>query len=99
MASEKILQNKFCTAKQIEPCDRISIGCRNLDHLLNGGFPVNGINELYGCSGVGKTQICLQLALQIQLPEDSGGKGQGSLNKVCVAINNPRHCRSGLHMH
>uniref|UniRef100_A0AAR5QJK9 RecA family profile 1 domain-containing protein n=1 Tax=Dendroctonus ponderosae TaxID=77166 RepID=A0AAR5QJK9_DENPD len=76
IASEKLLQNKFCTAKQIEPCHRISIGCTNLDGLLNGGIPVNGINELYGCSGVGKTQLSLQLALQIQLPVHLGGKGQ-----------------------
>ncbi|CAG9771330.1 unnamed protein product [Ceutorhynchus assimilis] len=67
-ASEEILKDKFITADQIKPCDRISTGCENIDKILLGGLPVNGITEIYGCSGVGKTQFCLQLALNIQLP-------------------------------
>lgn len=69
IAAEEIVRNKILTADQVPAWKRISTGCQNIDNILNGGIPVNGIIELYGCSGVGKTQLCLQLALQIQMNE------------------------------
>ena len=44
----------------------LSLGCSALDALLGGGVPQQGITELAGPSGAGKTQICLQLALEAQ---------------------------------
>ncbi|XP_066138721.1 DNA repair protein XRCC3 isoform X2 [Euwallacea fornicatus] len=66
-ASEDIIKGKFSSAYDIEPKARISTGCEKLDEMLLGGIPTIGISELYGCSGVGKTQFCLQLSIQHQL--------------------------------
>lgn len=38
---------------------------------------MNGITEIVGPSGVGKTQLCLQLSLTSQLPEEFGGLNKG----------------------
>lgn len=42
---------------------------------------MRGITEIYGASGVGKTQFCLQLAITVQYPEEHGGLSSG-----CVYI-------------
>ncbi|XP_060525785.1 DNA repair protein XRCC3-like isoform X2 [Cylas formicarius] len=68
-----MLKNKMCTALQLQELEMISSGCSQIDTLLKGGFPVNGIIEIVGSSGVGKTQLCMQLALQVQLPKNLGG--------------------------
>ncbi|XP_064620784.1 DNA repair protein RAD51 homolog 3-like isoform X3 [Lineus longissimus] len=46
-----------------------------LDELLGGGVPVTKITELCGAPGVGKTQICMQLSVDVQIPEAFGGIG------------------------
>mmetsp|Transcript_10741 Transcript_10741/g.13949 ORF Transcript_10741/g.13949 Transcript_10741/m.13949 type:complete len:330 (+) Transcript_10741:126-1115(+) len=46
---------------------KISFGCERLDSCFGGGVPVHGITEIAGQAGSGKTQLCLQLALQVQL--------------------------------
>ncbi|RLF49230.1 MAG: DNA repair and recombination protein RadA [Thermoplasmata archaeon] len=52
---------------------KITTGSKNLDELLGGGFETQGITELYGEFGSGKTQIVHQAAVNVQLPVDSGG--------------------------
>lgn len=43
---------------------RIPLRCHSLDTLLGGGLPFGkGITEIYGASGTGKTQICLQMVV------------------------------------
>lgn len=64
-------------AVHLAPWKRISTGCSQIDEIIRGGIPVNGITEIVGPSGVGKTQLCLQLSLMSQLPEDSGGANKG----------------------
>lgn len=44
-----------------------------MDSLLQGGIDIGCITEFYGQSGSGKTQLCLQLALNCQLPRQLGG--------------------------
>lgn len=44
--------------------------------ITKGGIPLNGITEIAGESGVGKTQLCLQLALMEQLPLHLNGKNK-----------------------
>ncbi|KAM3872249.1 DNA repair protein RAD51 homolog 3 [Diretmus argenteus] len=46
-----------------------------LDEALGGGFPVGKTTEICGAPGVGKTQLCLQLAVDVQIPECFGGGG------------------------
>lgn len=48
------------------------------------GVPTRGIIEISGEAGSGKTQICLQLSLTVQLPEQFGGFEKGmSLVLMC----------------
>ena len=58
----------------------LSFGCGVLDNAI-GRIPICGINEISGEAGAGKTQFCLGLALQCQLPLSSGG-----LNGACAYI-------------
>ena len=44
-----------------------------LDALLGGGFETQAITELYGEFGSGKSQIVHQMAVNVQLPEETGG--------------------------
>ena len=60
---------------------KITTGSRNLDNLLGGGIEVKTITEFFGEYGTGKTQICHQLAVNVQLPPERGG-----LNKKAVYI-------------
>ncbi|XP_014216835.1 DNA repair protein XRCC3-like [Copidosoma floridanum] len=50
----------------------ISTGCSKLDCFLGGGLPVKGITQIYGESGVGKTQLALQLCLKNVQEKKSG---------------------------
>ena len=52
--------------------DRISTGSK-IDALVDGGFETRAITELFGKSGAGKSQLCYQLAVNVQLPEKEGG--------------------------
>jgi len=54
---------------------RISTGVRALDELLGGGIETRAVTEVVGEFGSGKTQLCHQLAVMVQLPEDRGGLG------------------------
>ncbi|XP_040902499.1 DNA repair protein RAD51 homolog 3 [Toxotes jaculatrix] len=74
-----------------------------LDAALGGGLPVGKTTEICGAPGVGKTQLCLQLAVDVQVPQCFGGVGgqviyidtEGSflLERVIdVAAAAVRHC-------
>lgn len=43
---------------------RYSTGCRSIDELLGGGFESGTVTQLYGEAGSGKTNICLQGAVE-----------------------------------
>ncbi|XP_053563357.1 DNA repair protein RAD51 homolog 3 isoform X2 [Bombina bombina] len=47
--------------------------CSTLDEILGGGVPLTKITEICGVPGVGKTQLCMQLAVDVQIPECFGG--------------------------
>lgn len=63
----------------LRPRPRISTGCRALDELLEGGVETQAITELIGEFGAGKTQLCHQLAVMVQLPPERGGLGARAL--------------------
>ena len=50
----------------------LPLGCPELDALLAGGIPRRGITELAGESGSGKTQLCLQIALEAARATEQG---------------------------
>ncbi|MFQ5976757.1 MAG: DNA repair and recombination protein RadA [Candidatus Heimdallarchaeota archaeon] len=47
-----------------------------LDRLLGGGIMTHAVSELAGEFRTGKTQLCYQLAVNVQLPEEQGGLGK-----------------------
>lgn len=58
---------------------QLTTGCINLDNLLGGGIESQSITEFYGEFGTGKSQICQQLCLTVQLSHDQGGLEGGAL--------------------
>jgi len=54
---------------------KLLTGSENLDKLLGGGIETQAITEFYGAFGSGKTQICHQLAVNVQLPPEEHGLG------------------------
>jgi DNA-repair protein XRCC3 len=58
---------------------KLSLGCPILDQYLSGGIRPEGIMEIYGESACGKTQVCLQLCLMVQLPLKLGGLEGGAV--------------------
>ncbi|MEE8401697.1 MAG: DNA repair and recombination protein RadA [Candidatus Hydrothermarchaeaceae archaeon] len=55
---------------------KISTGSDTLNGLLGGGVETQAITEFFGEFGSGKTQICHQLAVSIQMPDEENGLGK-----------------------
>ncbi|XP_065078188.1 DNA repair protein RAD51 homolog 3-like [Ochlerotatus camptorhynchus] len=49
--------------------------CRDLDQAIGTGITVGMITEFCGPPGSGKTQMCLQLCINVQIPLQLGGLG------------------------
>lgn len=68
---------EFITAKEIlqdrKNIGLIRTGSEELDNLLGGGIETKAITEIFGEFGSGKTQIALQLSVNVQLPVEEGG--------------------------
>ncbi|MFX1519852.1 MAG: DNA repair and recombination protein RadA [Promethearchaeota archaeon] len=58
---------------------RITTGSEQLDALFGGGVETNAITELFGEFRAGKTQICHQLCIKVQLPPEKGGLNGSAL--------------------
>jgi DNA repair protein RadA len=52
---------------------KCSTGSKSLNELLGGGIETQAMTEFIGEYGVGKTQICLMLCVNAQLPLEKGG--------------------------
>ena len=65
--------------KMRQNISRLTTGSRELNELLGGGLETQTITELYGEYGSGKSQICHQLCVNVQLPPERGGLGGGAL--------------------
>lgn len=59
--------------KQRENVLRLSTGSKVVDDLVGGGLETQTISEFYGEFGSGKSQLCHQLCVNIQLPPEEGG--------------------------
>lgn len=49
------------------PSDRCPTGIGSIDRLLGGGLETDGLTELYGEGGSGKTLLCLEVAVRVAL--------------------------------
>ncbi len=58
---------------------RLTTGSKALDELLGGGLETQTITEFYGEYGSGKSQVCHQLCVNVQLPAERGGLNSGVL--------------------
>ncbi len=78
-AARAALDIRFKTALELKKermtIRKITTSSKALDDLLGGGIETKQITEFFGEFGTGKTQICHQLAVNVQLPDDKGGLG------------------------
>ncbi len=58
---------------------RLTTGSKALDNIVDGGLETQTITEFYGEYGSGKSQICHQLCVNVQLPPDRGGLNGSAL--------------------
>ncbi|MEM0379747.1 MAG: DNA repair and recombination protein RadA [Desulfurococcaceae archaeon] len=76
-SARKLLGITFKTAREVKMermnIQKITTGSKSLDELLGGGIETKTITEFYGEYGTGKTQICHQLSVNVQLSPDRGG--------------------------
>lgn len=79
-AARDSLQMGFMTGTEVlekrKTLRKIPTGSSTFDELLGGGVETQAITEVFGEFGSGKTQICHQLAVSVQLPEKKGGLGK-----------------------
>lgn len=71
------LDIRFKTALEVKKermnVKKISTGSQALDGLLAGGIETRTMTEFFGEFGSGKTQLCHQLSVNVQLPPEKGG--------------------------
>ncbi len=58
---------------------RLTTGSKVVDRLVDGGLETQTITEFYGEYGSGKSQICHQLCVNVQLPPERGGLNGSAL--------------------
>lgn len=58
---------------------RLTTGSKTMNELIGGGIETQTITEFYGEYGSGKSQICHQLCVNVQLPTEKGGLNSGAL--------------------
>jgi len=58
---------------------RLTTGSKAFDELIGGGLESQTITEFYGEYSVGKSVLCHQLAINVQLPVGRGGLDGGAL--------------------
>ena len=82
-AAREALEMSWMSAKELLEkrgiVGRITTGSKALDELIGGGVETQAITEFYGKFGSGKTQVCHQLAVNVQLPYEKGGLNGSAL--------------------
>ena len=56
-----------------EDPNRLTTGSKSFDELLNGGYPLKLITEIFGENGSGKSQTCFTAAVMATRPLEEGG--------------------------
>ncbi|XP_018330650.1 DNA repair protein XRCC3-like isoform X3 [Agrilus planipennis] len=77
--SKIVLAKSIIPVSEVKASGTITTGCSSIDTVLKGGISLNGITEIYGESGVGKSQICLQLCLTVQTIINSDIQQKGAV--------------------
>ena len=76
-AAREALDIRFKTALELKKermnIGKVTTGSKALDNLLGGGVETKTITEFFGEYGTGKTQLCHQLVVNVQLPVEKGG--------------------------
>lgn len=90
--SRDALEMGYQTANELmeerEDVKTISTSSEEVDDLLGGGIETQAITEAYGSNASGKTQLSLQLAVNVQKSEEDGGLGRS-----CLFIDNEKTFR------
>ncbi|XP_024992828.1 DNA repair protein RAD51 homolog 3 [Cynara cardunculus var. scolymus] len=68
-------QNAWDMLQEEKTLVRITTSCADLDDILGGGISCKEVTEIGGVPGIGKTQLGIQLAVNVQIPSDYGGLG------------------------
>jgi len=58
---------------------RLTSSSKAVDEILGGGLETQTITEFYGEYGSGKSQLCHQMCVNVQLPAERGGLNGGAL--------------------
>lgn len=82
-ARKHLISEPFMTAGEYmnmrSQIRKLTTGSKSLDKLIGGGLETQSITEFHGEYGTGKSQICHQLCVTVQLPPEQGGLGGGAL--------------------
>ncbi|MCS7125314.1 MAG: DNA repair and recombination protein RadA [Aigarchaeota archaeon] len=82
-SARKAIEISWVTARDLaelkKSVGRITTGSKALDKLIGGGVETQTITEFFGEFGSGKSQLCHQLAVNVQLPPERGGLAGGAL--------------------
>lgn len=66
-------QTAWDMLKEDEGLRCITTSCVALDNILGGGINCKEVTEIGGVPGIGKTQLGIQLAINVQIPHEHGG--------------------------
>lgn len=72
-SSKKPFISAFDYFKQKEKFQQVKFNVESLDSLTEGGIDVGSVTEIFGEAGSGKSQLCMQLALNCALPKKYNG--------------------------
>ncbi|KAJ6843199.1 DNA repair protein RAD51-like protein 3 [Iris pallida] len=74
-ASDNCAQTAWDMLSEEHSLKHITTGCEDLDAILGGGIHCKEVTEIGGVPGIGKTQLGIQLAINVQIPVNYGGLG------------------------
>jgi len=75
MAEQSGAQNAWDMLSDEQSQKHITTGAGDLNDILGGGIHCKEVTEIGGVPGVGKTQLGIQLAINVQIPVEYGGLG------------------------
>lgn len=97
------ISTQFITTEELlkerAKIQRLTTSSKALDDLIGGGLETQTITEFFGEYGTGKSQLCHQLCVNVQLPVEKGGLGGGALYVDTEHTYSPeRICQMAQHL-